>query len=136
MPAETTDSRVVAVIDGRYRVTNIAREHQTISDEPEEAGGTDAAMDPVELLLSALASCKLATMRIVANRKQWNTDGMKIVLTLEKDDSGETEKTIIRQTISFPDHLTEEQQTKLTAVSHKCPVSRIVTGEVHIIDND
>jgi putative redox protein len=136
MPVETTDSRVTAVIDDRYRVTSIAREHQTISDEPREAGGTDSAMEPVELLLSALASCKLATMRIVANRKEWNTEGMKIVLTLGKDGSGGTEKTIVRQTISFPDHLTEEQRTKLTAVSHKCPVSKIVTGEVHIIDND
>jgi putative redox protein len=139
MPIETTDSRVEAVIDSRFQVTSTARGHATLTDEPEDIGGADVAMDPTELFLSSLASCKLATMRMVAERKAWNTTGMKIVLTLEKETDPavkNAEKTIIRQTISFPGHLTEEQRAKLTAISHKCPVSKIVTGEVHIIDND
>jgi putative redox protein len=135
MPIETPDSRVEAIIDSRFKVTSVARGHVTISDEPEELGGDDSAMDPTELLLSALASCKLATIRLVAKRKGWNTDGLQIQLSLFKEPvEGGTEKTTIRQTISFPDHLTEEQRGKLTAISHKCPVSRIVTGEIHFTD--
>lgn len=130
MSIETAGTRVEAIIDSRYKVTNVARGHVTISDEPAEAGGADSAMDPQELLLTALASCKLATMRMVAKRKVWNTDGLKITLELEKL----PEKTIIRQTISFPDHLNEEQRAKLTSISHKCPVSKMVTGELQIVD--
>jgi putative redox protein len=127
MPIETPDSRVEAIIDSRFKVTSVARGHVTISDEPEELGGDDSAMDPTELLLSALASCKLATIRLVAKRKGWNTDGLQIQLSLFKEPvEGGTEKTTIRQT--------EEQRGKLTAISHKCPVSRIVTGEIHFTD--
>jgi putative redox protein len=134
MSVEATDSRVEAFIDDRYRVTSVARNHQTITDELEAIGGCDSEMNPVELLLSAIASCKLSTMRIVADRKNWDTRGMKIVVALAREESENQQKSILHQTISFPEHLTEEQRTKLTAVSHKCPVSKIVTGEVHIID--
>lgn len=137
MSVETPDSRIEAMIDSRFKVTSVARGHVTISDEPEALGGDDAAMDPTELLLSSLASCKLATMRIVAKRKGWNTEGLQIHLDLHRDESAANgkEKTIIRQTILFPDHLTDEQRNKLTAISHKCPVSRIVTGDILITDN-
>lgn len=136
MSVETPDSRIEAMIDSRFKVTSVARGHVTISDEPEALGGEDAAMDPTELLLSALASCKLATMRLVAKRKGWNTEGLQIHLDLHRDPTENgTEKTIIRQTILFPDHLTDEQRNKLTTISHKCPVSRIVTGDVQFTDN-
>lgn len=131
MSAEA-DREVVAVITDGYVVSSASRGHETLSDEPAALGGTDTAMTPGELLLSALASCKLATMRMVANRREWNTDGLSIRLEMLREE----ERTTIRQHITFPDHLNEEQRTRLTAVSHKCPVSRIVTGEVVILDNN
>lgn len=130
MSEETANSRVKASINERYLVTSEANGHQTISDEPESAGGTNLAMAPTELLLSSLASCKLATMRMVAQRKQWDTNGLSIELELVSEE----EKNTIYQTISFPDHLTNEQREKLTTISHKCPVSKLVTGTVHILD--
>lgn len=129
MPVES-NSDLTASIDDRYRVTSVSRGHVTFSDEPEESGGTNTAMAPTELLLSALASCKLATMRMVAQRNNWNTTGMHISLELFRENN----KTIIQQHITFPDHLNEEQRNKLSAISHKCPVSKIVTGDVHILD--
>lgn len=130
MSEETANSRVKASINERYLVTSEANGHQTISDEPEENGGTNKAMAPTELFLSSLASCKLATMRMVAQRKQWDTNGLSIELELVSEE----EKNTIYQTISFPDHLTNEQRDKLTTISHKCPVSKLITGTVHILD--
>ena len=130
MSAEAADSRVTATIADGYKVVSEARGHRTFSDEPPENGGTDEAMSPTELLLSALSNCKLATMQMVAQRKGWDMKGTVLELALAR----ETEKTLIHQTITFPEHLTGEQQERLTAVSHKCPVTKIVTGEVHILD--
>jgi|GEM_PF-916367 len=130
MSTETTNSRVAASIDNRYKVTSVARTHSAVCDEPIELGGTDEAMDPTELFLSALASCKLATMRMVAHRKGWNTTGMTISLEIQKEQDTNT----ILQTITFPDELTMEQRDRLTTISHKCPVAKIVTGELHILD--
>jgi len=130
MSEEATGSRVSASINEQYLVTSEANGHQTICDEPEELGGTNQAMDPTELFLSSLASCKLATMRMVALRKEWDTTGMRIELELVKEEEINT----IYQTISFPDHLTNEQRDKLITISHKCPVSKLVTGTVRILD--
>lgn len=130
MSGETTNSRIKASINERYLVTNEASGHLTLSDEPLEDGGTNLAMTPTELLLSSLASCKLATMRMVAQRKQWDTTGLSIELELVN----EAEKNTVYQTISFPEHLTDEQREKLTTISHKCPVSKLVTGTLHILD--
>jgi putative redox protein len=129
MPVDS-NSNLTASIDSGYRVTSVSRGHVTFSDEPEESGGADTAMSPTELLLSALASCKLATMRMVANRNNWDTSGMLITLELFR----EADKTTIQQLITFPDHLNEEQRKKLLAISHKCPVSKIVAGDVRILD--
>ena len=130
MSAEAANSRVTAVIGDSYKVVSEARGHQTFSDEPVENGGTDEAMSPTELLLSALSNCKLATMQLVAKRKGWDMKGTILVLDLARND----EKTLIHQTITFPEHLTGEQRERLTAISHKCPVTKIVTGEVQILD--
>lgn len=123
-------SRVSAIIRDGYVVTSETRGHTASTDEPLEEGGTDVAMTPRELFLSALAGCKLTTMRMVANRKNWNTDGLSIELELNEDEEIPT----IYQTISFPEHLTEEQQQKLTNISHKCPVAKLVAGTLHITD--
>jgi len=122
--------QVTAVIGDNYDITTSARQHKIKADEPFNLGGEDNAPDPEELFLSSIASCKLITMRMVAHRKQWNTSGMSMTLTLHREEK----RTLIEQTISFPDHLTEEQQEKLRAISHKCPVARMVTGEVVITD--
>lgn len=123
-------SRVSASIRDGFVVTAETRGHTASTDEPPEEGGTDVSMTPKELFLSALAGCKLTTMRMVANRKNWNTDGLSIVLELNEEE----EIPVIHQTISFPEHLTDEQQQKLTNISHKCPVAKLVTGTLHITD--
>jgi uncharacterized OsmC-like protein len=41
-----------------------ARDHCIIIDEPTDRGGTDAGMNPVELLLSSVASCMVLTLSI------------------------------------------------------------------------
>lgn len=119
------------MIGSNYDITTSARQHTILSDEPEEHGGDDLAPNPKELFLGSLASCKLITMRMVARRRQWDTEGMSITLTLNPEEK----RTVIEQTISFPAHLSEEQQVKLREISHKCPVARMVTGEVVITDH-
>lgn len=133
MSAEAANSRVTASIGDGYKVVSEARGHVTVSDEPAEHGGTDEAMSPTELLLSALTNCKLATMQMVAKRKGWDIKGTILELELIRN-AADKEKTVMHQTIRFPEHLTGEQRERLTAVSHKCPVTKIVTGEVQILD--
>lgn len=112
-----------------YRVKNSARNHNWFSDEPEDKGGDDSAPKPGELFLSALASCKLITMRMYGLRKGWSVDDLKIDLEiLERGD-----KTIILKKISFPADLDSDQCKRLTEISGRCPVAKMVKDSVEYV---
>ncbi len=60
---------ITAYWEGGYRCRVPVRAFEIVSDEPPEAGGTDAGPAPTELLLASLASC-FAMAVAYAARKQ------------------------------------------------------------------
>jgi putative redox protein len=54
-----------------------------IADEPIEMGGKDLGFSPKELLASALAACTSATVKMYADRKEWDLQEVKIDVELE-----------------------------------------------------
>lgn len=117
---------VTATIKGNFRVEMNARGHQIVADEPEEVGGTDTAAKPGELVLASLAGCKLITMRMYAERKGWDIGETRIDLSyIEKGDP-----TIVAKKIYFDGNLTEEQQKRLTEISGRCPVAKMLSKSI------
>jgi putative redox protein len=109
-----------------YLVENESRVHIWKSDEPESIGGADEGPTPSELLLSSLASCKLITMRMYANRKEWDFQGATIFLSIGE----RAEKTIIEKSIAFQGDLDEDQIERLKVISGKCPVAKMLRDSV------
>ena len=109
-----------------YLVENESRGHTWKSDEPESIGGTDLGPIPSELLLSSLASCKLITMRMYANRKEWDFQGATISLKIGE----KAEKTMIEKSIVFQGDLDEDQIERLKVISGKCPVAKMLRDSV------
>lgn len=111
-----------ALLDG-YKVENESRGLEWYADEPESIGGTNSAPKPSELLLSALASCKLITMRMYAERKGWDVSGLRVDLEIiERSD-----KTLLSKKITFPENLDQAQRERLTEISGRCPVAKMVS---------
>ena len=75
-------TRVKGILRDNYRVENISREFHWFSDEPEEIGGLNTGPKPSELFLSSLSSCKLITMRMYAERKDWDISDLTIDLQI------------------------------------------------------
>jgi putative redox protein len=115
-----------AYLGENYQVINEVAQHQWKSDEPEDLGGKNTGPTPVELLLSALASCKMITMRMYAERKQWETGRIDIHLTIEQL----AEKTVIHKEITFAGALSDEQRIRLLEISNRCPVAKMITHPI------
>ena len=103
--------------------------HELRSDEPEKRGGTNTGPSPFELLLSSVGACTAMTLRMYANRKQWNLGIVEVKLRLLKD--GE-EPLRIERKISVTEKIDEEQQAKLLEIADKTPVTRALAPGVPI----
>ena len=68
-----------------------ASNHHILADEPESAGGEDQGPNPYDLLLSALAACKVMTVHLYARRKQWPVETVSITLNHRKVSANECE---------------------------------------------
>jgi putative redox protein len=113
---------------GPLRQTVRVRNHELISDEPPEKGGSDTGPDPLELLAASLASCTAVTMEMYASKKGWDIGDVEVEAQFTPADRGCP--TRFGLVLRFPDHLTDEQIQRLEVIAAKCPVHRALEGEV------
>lgn len=129
--------KVSVSTDFQYRTKSQTQsQHVVIADTTVEAGGTDEAPNPEELLLSALGSCKVMTLHMYADRKGWDLQKVDIDLEYEKLDAqdvpnyqGEEKHVhVLRSKITLHGNLDEDQRARLLQIADKCPVHRIISG--------
>lgn len=101
-----------------------------IADEPLEMGGKDLDFLPKELLVSALAACTSATVKMYADRKGWDLKEVKLEIELERDDK--ENKTVINRNVEFIGNLNETQKSRLLAVANACPIHKILSSPIEI----
>ena len=103
--------------------------HRLASDEPERRGGTNTGAAPFDLMLSALGACTAITLRMYADRKQWQLGTIDVKLRLVKD--GEAPMHIERR-ISVAEPVDGEQRGKLLEIADKTPVTKAIAPGVPI----
>lgn len=101
-----------------------------IADEPAEKGGNDLGFSPMELLASSLAACTSATVKMYANKKEWNLQEVKLEIELTRDE--DLNKTTINRTIELLGDLDEKQRARLLLVANSCPVHKILSNPIEI----
>ncbi|WP_211473975.1 OsmC family protein [Collimonas humicola] len=100
-----------------------ARTHQLHADEPLDNGGTDSGPAPYELLLAGLAACTSLTLRMYADRKQWDLGLIDVRLRFSRDEQGQEK---IDRTIAFGAQLSETQIARLAEICEKTPVTKTI----------
>ena len=100
-----------------------ARTHQLHADEPLDNGGTDSGPAPYELLLAGLAACTSLTLRMYADRKQWELGLIDVRLRFSRDEQGQEK---IDRTIAFGAQLSEAQIARLAEICEKTPVTKTI----------
>lgn len=123
------------------RTTVRADGHVFHADEPLDAGGSDTAANPEQLLLGALGSCMAITARLYAQRKGWPLEGVEIRLTVERrrgrDYPGYTGDATfvheIREHVVLQGPLDEAQRQRILEIAGRCPVHRIVENPAFFV---
>ncbi len=121
-----------------------ARQFNLAADEPLSAGGTDTGPTPYELLLTSLAACICVTLRLYANHKGIDLQGVKVSLTFDRvhaDDCVDCDERAdgwidrIRSEVVLSGDFNDAQRVRLKQVAQRCPVHKTLANGVHISDS-
>lgn len=141
-PLSTNGEQVVAHLDLKNNFTTevFTPTHHLVADEPASVGGDNLGPSPYELLNSALGACTVMTIKLYAERKNWDLKEVFVYLTYQKKHSDELNVDTdlignidhISKKIIFIGNLDEKQRKRLLQIASKCPVHRTLQNEVVI----
>jgi len=103
----------------RYAVTVDADGHVLKADEPESNGGGNTSPSPYDLLLAGLGACTAITLRMYADRKQWDVKAVHVDLHFRRDGQNES----IRRLLHIDGALSEEQRARMADIAERTPVT-------------
>ena len=120
---------------GRFQTRIEARGGPILADEPAEVGGLDSGPTPYELLSAALAACTSMTMRLYAERKQWQLPGFEVEVahSIVPGAGDDRPRDLFTRRIRFDSPLDPEQQTRLVEIADRCPVHRTLMRGFEIV---
>jgi putative redox protein len=117
-----------------------AGRHTLLADEPTDVGGADTGPSPYDLLLAALGSCTVMTLRLYAAKKGWPLGDVSVALAHDRiyaadcadceTKDGHVDR--ISREITLAGDLTAEQRAALLRIAERCPVHRTLTSEIRI----
>jgi putative redox protein len=136
MPQAAKGASAMVVVEGRYignlrcEATHGPSKSKIVTDAPVDNMGRGEAFSPTDLVGTALGTCIVTTMAIVAQRRDIAFEGA--TFRVEKHMATEPVRHIGRLivTIHMPPGLTEEQRTILERAAHACPVHRSLGSNV------
>jgi putative redox protein len=117
-----------------------AEDYEWIGDEPPDVGD-GAGPGPYDLLLGALGSCMTMTLLLYARRKEWQLEGVEVVIEHDRihaDDAVNVEKPgglvdRFQVNLVLRGDLDEEQIERLRVISTRCPMRKTL-GATHVFE--
>jgi putative redox protein len=104
---------------------------QLSTDAPRDNQGKGESFSPTDLVATALGTCILTTMGILARTLSLNVDGA--TATVEKEMTSTAPRMIasLATVITMPGGFDELTQQKLERAAHTCPVHRSLHPDVN-----
>ena len=117
--------------DGYTHEVEIEGGHTLVFDEPLDQGGNDRGPSPTRTTAAALAACTAITVEMYATRKEWDLGDLEVEVDYELDPKATSRFDVL---LKLPAALSDEQVEALRVIAAKCPVHRVLLGDVEITD--
>jgi len=138
---DTNNEQVVGYLnlkEDNFTTSIQTKKHAMIADEPASIGGDDFGPSPYEYLSASLVACTAMTLKMYAERKQWDLQEVFVYVSHSRkhsDDLGiEVEKPTfldyMSKKIRVIGNLDEKQKQRLKEIASKCPVHKTLANNV------
>lgn len=96
-------------------------------------GSQDRAPDPHDLLDSALAACTTLTLELYIRRRQLAVTALRVTVDHVEDKAADGRvRYQLQRRIAIEGTLTDADRQRLLEIADKCPIHRLLSGEIHI----
>ncbi|WP_210364000.1 OsmC family protein [Bacillus sp. REN3] len=136
--------KATAVLQEGVKVDVSARNFHITIDEPPALGGTDAGMNPVEMVLGALGACQSIVARVYSRKFNVQLDDFRVELEGDLDTDGFMHKSDVRRgysdiryTYYIKSPSPKENIMKLVDfIAETCPVDDTISNPVNVVRKD
>ena len=126
------------IVEDNFTTSIQTKNHTLIADEPASAGGSDFGPSPYEYLNAALAACTVMTLKMYAERKQWDLQEVFVYISHSRQHSDDLNIQVdkpkyldhISKKLKFIGNINEEQSQRLKEIASRCPVHKTIASEV------
>lgn len=103
-----------------------------VTDAPVDNHGKGESFSPSDLVATALGTCMMTVMGIVAERNQIPYEGVCVEVNKEMSSTAPRRISRLQVRLTMPTGLSAEQRTKLENTAHACPVHRSLNPDIEM----
>ncbi len=126
------------ILEDNFTTSIQTKNHSFIADEPASIGGSDFGPSPYEYLNAALAACTVMTLKLYAERKQWDLQEVYVYVSHSRKHSDDLQVEVekpkyldhISKKLKFVGNLDATQKERLKEIASRCPVHKTIASEV------
>lgn len=128
------------LVENNFTTSIQTKKHHFTADEPASIGGDDFGPSPYDFLSAGLAACTVMTLKMYAQRKQWDLQEVYAYITYSKKHSDDLMLDLdkpkridhLQKRLKFVGNLDDKQKARLKEIASKCPVHRTLISDIVI----
>ena len=116
--------------DLRCESTHLPSGTKLVTDAPVDNHGRGESFSPTDLVATALATCMITTMGIVAQRHNYSLEGARVRVTKEMVSQPARRIGTLTVHLHLPSALAPDARQRLEAAARACPVHKSLHADV------